>query len=84
MTNFYCLNNFHSYKIFGEQKVILYFMQLVIWTKKLCGRLVRDKNIGFCHVSCLHFVMSLQQFYKSNTILLKLFCHVIFFAYQTL
>jgi hypothetical protein len=33
---------------------------------------VRDTNFSFLHVPCLQFVMSLKQFYKSNTIQLEL------------
>jgi len=38
----------------------------------LCCGLVRDKNLYFCHVSYLRFVLSQKQFYKSNTTQLKL------------
>jgi hypothetical protein len=45
---------------------------------------VRGKNFSFCHVHCLQFAMSHKQFYKSNTVQLKLPCHVLhFLANQT-
>jgi len=50
-----------------------------MWDKKLCCGLVRDKNISFCPVHCLQFIMYLKQFYKLNTGQLKLFCHVLHF-----
>ena len=77
------LNNFLFYTIFGGQNAILVFQTTCMWDKKCCG-LVRDKNISFCHVPCLQFVMYLKMFYKSNTGQLELFCPVLhFLANQT-
>lgn len=72
------------YTIFGGQNAILVFYTTCTWDKKLCCGLVRDKNMSFCPVPCLQFVLYLKQFYKSNTGQLELFCPVLhFLANQT-
>lgn len=50
--------------------------------KKLFCSLVRNKNFSFCLVSCLQFVMSLKQFYKSNAIQQEMSCVVLHFFFQ--
>jgi len=54
-----------------------------MWDKKLCCGSVRDKNFCFYLVLCLQFVMSLKQFYKSNTVQTWVILSFIFLANQT-
>lgn len=77
MTNFYCLNNFHSYKIFGEQKVILYFMQLVIWTKKIVWSFSERQEYRFlsCLLSPFCYVSTTVLQIKHHTLEIVLSCH---------
>ena len=58
--------------IFYGQNAIFVFYTTCIWNKNLCCGLVRDKNVGFCHIIYPKTCSVSETILQLNTIQLKL------------